>query len=196
MQREETASTVSQAQPLSVFDEPEANSVLVTLHGSHDPSFLRFTQQIPLDDWEVMPVEYLETVDGMRRRLRTAELDMETVQEMIGARLAERSTDGHLRPHAQYLARLPLAERRQFGAEGLKDQIVEAIGRNEPAGLGLGELLDLFPDIPQSRMTSLLNGMRDERVALQGERRWARWHTVARGPDDEQRTPDEADEAL
>jgi len=169
---------VRRAQPLPEFEEPDGLRVRVTLAGREDADFLEFTRQIDADVWDDVGVEGLRTLDAMRRRIPTSAMNSPSVQRLIDLGLAQRTTDGHLRPADQWFGSMAATRRRRLTVDGLKDQIVEVLQQNEPAGLGMKEIQARFPDQTREQLRKLLNSMRGSRVDLRGGGGGRRWHTA------------------
>ena len=166
------------AQPLPLFEEPEGRRVRVTLTGRSDEAFFEFARQIPDEIWDGLHVEDFRTLDAIRRRAPSSQMEPESVQRLLDVGLVQRTAGSHPRPADRWLAHLEESEQRRLTLEGLKDLLVEALRRNEPAGLSISEIEARFPDQSRSQLLYFLNGMRGERVELRGSRRWAKWHAL------------------
>jgi ATP-dependent DNA helicase RecG len=177
-------SAVRQGKPLPSFAGTSAHEVRLTLEGGvRNPAFVRFMERLgpeiqsSLSTQDYLALECLQHESELAPQLKArlpglAELGaVETLGRGKGAR--------YILSEALYAAlgaKGTHTRKRGLDHETNKALLVKHLSKQEEGGSALAELRQVLPALPESAVQLLLNELRSEgRVALVGQRRWARW---------------------
>ncbi len=174
---------IREGKALPDFTNTDAWQVSLTLHGQvREPGFVQFLERVSretsvsFDTHEFLVLDMIhrdESLPGalQSRVRRLVDLGvLETVGRGRGTRyLLSRRFYAMIGEKGTYTRRKGLDEETQ------KELLLRHL-RDNPSGSPLSELHQVLPQLNIRRVQALLNSLREEeRVSVEGKRRWARW---------------------
>ena len=181
-------SAVRQGKPLPSFAGTAAHEVRLTLEGGvRNPAFVRFMERLgdetlrSFSTLDYLALECLEQGKPLSATLkeRLPGLVVAGAAEAIGRGKGTR----YILSEALYAslgAKGTYTRQRGLDRETNKTLLLTHLVKQGGQGAPLAELRQVLPALPESAVRDLLRELRDEgKLALQGQRRWARWVIAA-----------------
>ncbi|HRM00736.1 MAG TPA: ATP-binding protein [Acidovorax sp.] len=177
-------SAVRQGKPLPSFAGTAAHEVRLTLEGGvRNPAFVRFMERLgeetlrSFSTMDYLALECLEQGKPLPIALK------ERLPGLVAAGAAEAIGRGkgtrYILSEALYAslgAKGTYTRQRGLDRETNKTLLLTHLVKQGGQGAPLAELRQVLPALPESAVRDLLRELRDEgKLALQGQRRWARW---------------------
>ncbi len=178
-------SAIRHSKPLPDFAGSSAHEVRLTLAGTvQDPAFIRFLERVGEERLRGFSTHDFLLLDALRRQERLPSTLESRLPALVDAGVVERHGRGrgvrYLLSRGLYAAlgrRGAYTRERGLDHETNKALLFQHIRDNNNEGSPLGELRQVLPALTGPQVQRLLHELRGEdRVCVQGERRWARWH--------------------
>lgn len=177
-------SAIRQGKPLPSFAGTSAHEVRLTLEGSvKNPAFVRFMERLGEETLRAFSTYDFLTLDFLRRdrvlpdplRARLPGLIAAGAVEAVGRGKGTRYLLSQ-RLYAELGAKGVYTRKRGLDRETNKALLEQHLRLQGDSGSALSELRQVLPSESESSVQRLLHELRSEgRIALQGQRRWARW---------------------
>ncbi|MCI0540386.1 MAG: putative DNA binding domain-containing protein [Verrucomicrobiales bacterium] len=179
--------TIRQSKPLPDFSGSDDHHVRLVLRGDvQDPAFIKFIEKVGEDRLatfttrDFLVLSYLQreqaVAPDLRERLpRLIELGVvECLGRGRGARyMLSRALYAHLGQRGTY------TRKKGLDHETNKELLLRHLRDNFGTGSALAELCQVLPSLSESAVQRLLTELKEEnRVRLEGSRRWARWFAI------------------
>jgi len=174
---------IRHSKPLPDFARTDEHFVWLTLHGEiQDPEFLRFLEKVGRETQVSFDTRDLLILDHVHREVDVPVELRGHMSRLVDIGVLERVGRGKgtryllSRRFSRIAGRAGVYTRRKgLDHETHKELLVKHL-RESPDGSALAELHQILPHLSERKVRSLLQELRDEnRVGLEGERRWARW---------------------
>jgi ATP-dependent DNA helicase RecG len=162
------------------FSGTDAFQVAITLHGKvEDPAFVRFLEKLSQERVEGFAVTDLLVLNHVFRQERIPHDLKNSLDRLLELGVVEKYGRKVIMSRALYSAMgIPgvYTRRRGLDHETNKALLVAHLQGAGSKGSPLSELVQVLPHIGEKRVQRLLHELRAEgRVAVRGQRRWARW---------------------
>ena len=149
-----------------------------------DPGFIRFLEQLGEERLRNFSTHDFLVLDTLRRHQTVAAFLTPRLSALVSAGVVERHGRGRgarfILSRGLYAAlgqRGAYTRERGLDHETNKALLLQHIRQNDAEGCALSELSQVLPALSHAQVQGLLQELRgEERVRVQGVRRWARWH--------------------
>jgi ATP-dependent DNA helicase RecG len=178
-------SAVRQSKPLPDFAGSSTHEVRLLLAGTvQDPAFIRFLERIGEERLRSFSTHDFLVLDALRRHQPLPASLEARLPALVDTGVVERHGRGrgvrYILSRGMYAAlgqRGAYTRERGLDHETNKALLIQHISQNDADGCPLAELRQVLPALSTPQVQGLLQELRaEERIRVEGARRWARWH--------------------
>ncbi len=175
---------IRQGKPLPSFNGTANHEVRLTLEGGvRNPAFARFMERLGDDTLRSFTTRDYLALECLQNERELPPLLKERLSRLVEAGAVEMLGRGkgtrYILSEALYAvlgAKGTHTRKRGLDRETNKALLLKHLSKQGSSGAPLAELRQVLPALPASAVQTLLAELREEgRVALDGNRRWARW---------------------